>query len=62
MMPRMFTIKETAKESSLAEHFVRGLCLQNKIAYVKAGKKFLINYDRFIDYLNAGESTRVTEL
>ncbi len=62
MIPKMKTIKETAKESGFTEYFIRNLCLRNKIIFVKSGNKFLINHDRFIDYLNAGESTCVTQL
>ena len=62
MTPRMLTIKEVSKESGVSEHFVRSLCWQNKITYVKAGRKFLINYDRYVDYLNTGESLGATKL
>lgn len=51
----MRTIKQTAEETGLHEHFIRQLVKQNKIKYVKAGCKTLINLDLFIEYLNAGE-------
>lgn len=50
--PRMRTISATAKELELPENFVRNLVKHNKIPYVKAGRKALINLDSFIDYLN----------
>jgi len=49
----MRTIAETAKVTGLAENFVRRLCLSGQIVSVKAGKKYLINLDRFIEFLNA---------
>lgn len=53
--PRMRTIAATAKELNLPEHFVRTLVKQNRIPYVQAGRKALINLDSFIDYLNRNE-------
>lgn len=53
-IPKMRTIAATAKELELPEHFVRSLVKENKIDFVKAGCKTLINLERFIDYLNGG--------
>ena len=54
-IPTMLTINETAVRSGLAKHFIRQLCVQDKICYCKAGQKYLINYEKFIDYLNTGD-------
>lgn len=54
-LPKMKTINEMVELTGLPYTFFRGLCVQNKIVYVKTGKKYLINYDRFVDYLNSGE-------
>ncbi len=54
-VPTMLTIKETAKRTGLAVHYIRQLCLQDKIVYRKAGAKYLINYEKFIEYLNESE-------
>ena len=54
-LPQMKTIKEMVELTGLPYTFFRGLCVQNKIVYIKTGKKYLINYDRFVDYLNSGE-------
>ena len=54
LIPRMRTIKQTAEETGLAYNYIRNLCLQNKIVYVRAGNKYLINVDKLIDYLNTG--------
>ena len=61
-MPKMFTIKKTAKESGLTEYFIRKLCLENKIIFVKSGNKHLINYEKFVDFLNSGETADVSKL
>ncbi len=54
-LPRMLTIKETAQVTGLHEYFVRQLVKQNRVTYVKAGCKTLINLDRLIEFLNEGE-------
>lgn len=54
-LPRMRTIKQGAKEAGIPEHFLRQLVKQNKIVYVKAGNKSLVNLDCLIDFLNKGE-------
>ena len=53
-IPRMRTIKDTEKETGLAYNYIRTLCLQNKIVYVKAGNKYLVNVDKLVEYLNTG--------
>lgn len=50
--PRMLTIKQTAAETNLPYEFIRQLCLQKKIVFIRTGNKYLINFEKFIDYLN----------
>lgn len=54
-IPKMKTIKEVSKIVGLAEYHVRQLVKQNKINFIRAGKKYLINLESLIDYLNNGE-------
>lgn len=51
-IPAMKTIKEMVELTGFSYVTLRNLCLGNKIVHVRAGKKYLINYDRFVDYLN----------
>lgn len=51
-LPQMRTIKEMTELTGLSYTFLRKLCLQNEIVHIRTGKKYLINYDRFVDYLN----------
>ncbi len=51
-IPRMETIKKTAKLFGLPEHFVRKKILDGEIVAVKAGCKYLVNVDKFAEYLN----------
>ncbi len=57
-IPRMRTIKEAVEElrridekTAIREHYVRELVNTHKIPYVKAGRKILVNFDAFIEYL-----------
>ncbi len=52
-IPRMVSIKEAAAITGLAEYHVRQLCIKGEITAVQTGRKWLVNVDRFIDYLNA---------
>lgn len=54
-LPRMRTIKQGAKEAGIPEHFLRQLVKQNKVVYVKAGNKSLVNLDSLIEFLYKGE-------
>lgn len=51
-VPLMLTIKQVAERLKLPVHFIRKLCWEDKISYVKAGNKYLINFGKLIDYLN----------
>lgn len=51
-IPTMLSINEIAKKTGLSRTFIRKLVWENKITYIKSGKKYLINLERFIDYLN----------
>ena len=55
MPARMKGIKELSEESGLTYSAIRKLCLQNKIVFIKIGAKFMINVEKFNEYLNAGD-------
>ena len=52
-IPHMETIKKTAKLFGLTEYFVRQKVLNGEIVAVKAGCKYLVNLDKFAEYLNS---------
>ncbi len=54
-VPTMLSIRATAEKSGLPTHYIRSLCWQNKICFCRAGNKYLINWEKFIEFLNAGE-------
>lgn len=51
-IPTMVSIKECAERTNLSATYIRKLVWDNKIVYVKTGKKYLVNLERFVDYLN----------
>ena len=52
VVPRMRTIKETAEIFNLPVHFVREKVSAGEVVAVRAGRRFLVNIDRFAEYLN----------
>ena len=51
-IPQMLTIRETAALFNLPVHFVRQKVNSGEVVAVRAGRKFLVNVERFADYLN----------
>ena len=51
-IPRMRTIKETAELFGLPVHFVRQKVNDGEIVAVRAGRRFLVNVDKFVEYLD----------
>lgn len=56
-IPVMLTIKEASEKTKLSYGFIRKLCYQNKIVFIKCGNKFLINLNTLIKYLEKGDVT-----
>lgn len=54
-IPTMVTIRMAADQTGLSYDYIRKLCLAGKIVFVRSGSKYLINLEKFIDYLNNGE-------
>lgn len=57
-VPRMSTIKDLSAETGVSYDAIRKKCLRNEIAYIRCGKKFLVNVDKFIDYLNGEQASK----
>lgn len=56
-MPTMFTLSQASEATGLSYDFLRKLCLQNKIVFVRAGTKYLINMERLREYLDKGDAS-----
>ena len=48
---RMIGLREAAADTGLSYDCLRKLCLQRRIAHIRAGKKILVNADALVDYL-----------
>lgn len=55
-IPTMLTLREMSKLTGLSYDFLRKLCIRGQVVHIRSGNKIFINADRFIDYLNGGES------
>lgn len=56
---KVATIKEIADIFQIAKHFVRQLVLTNKVNYVKAGSKYLVNIKSVANYLDGSNLKEV---
>lgn len=56
-IPRMETIKRTAEIFGLPVHFVREKVNSGEVVAVRAGNKYLVNVDKFAEYLNGSTIT-----
>lgn len=54
-VPRMETIKNTAKMFGLPEHLVRQKVLSGEVVAISAGRRYLVNVDKFAEYLNSNK-------
>ncbi len=53
-IPTMVTLAEASKQTGLSYDYLRKLCLMDQITHIRAGKKYLINLEKLVDYLNGG--------
>lgn len=63
-MIRMRTIKDTVIElkqldpkTAVTEYAVRQLVITDKIAYVKVGNKYLVNFDSLLEYFSGSNGS-----
>ena len=52
VVPEMIGLREAARRTGLSYGFLRRLCLSGQIVHVRAGSKFLINWQKLCDFLN----------
>lgn len=53
-MPTMLPIKDAAAETGLPYEYIRQLCIQGKIIFIRSGNKYFINMKKFAEYLDSG--------
>ena len=57
-VPTMKTMREAAQLTGISYNCIRKMCLSNKITYIKAGTKCLVNMDKLVEYLQTVESNK----
>lgn len=50
--PTMLTLKESSSKTGLSYDYLRKLCLEGQIVHIKAGNKFLVNFEKLVEFLN----------
>ena len=56
--PTMLTLRQAAEATGLSYDHLRKHCLQEKIIFVRAGNKYLVNAEKLQEYLDSGEAVR----
>lgn len=56
---QMVTLREASSRTGISYDRLRKMCINGQIVHIKAGCKFLINWDKLVAYLNAGEQGAV---
>lgn len=51
------TIQEAAEQTRLSYYYIRQLCLNESIKYIKSGAKYLLNEDSLMCYLASEENS-----
>ena len=51
-VPTMITIDEVSERTGLTKRFIRECVKEDKIVYIMVGRKILVNFEKFIDFLN----------
>lgn len=51
-IPTMLTIQQTSDKSNIPYERIRQWCLNGKIVFKWCGSKRLINWEKFVDFLN----------
>lgn len=52
MCPKMKTIQQLADETGISYNAIYKWCKEGKIVFIKAGTKYLVNVEKFNDFLN----------
>ena len=50
----MITIQEASDRTGVSYDCLRKLCLNNQVVHIRAGKKYLINWEKLVKYLETG--------
>lgn len=55
--PTMLTLRKASELAGISYDALRRMCLRHEIQHIRVGEKrtkFLVNYEKLVDYLNGG--------
>lgn len=55
LVPEMLTLREASRRTGISYDFLRKGCLNGTFVHIRAGNKYLINFNKLIDKLNGEE-------
>lgn len=57
-VPEMITISEASARTGIRYEAIRGMCITGAIVCIRIGRKYLINWDSMMCYLNTGDKQK----
>lgn len=57
LIPEMITLREASRRTGVSYDYLRKGCLNGTLVHIRAGNKFLINFNKLIDKLNGEEDS-----
>lgn len=60
-MPIMKSLNELEELSGMPYTTLRKLCMDGKIVHIRLGNKYMVNWNKFVEYLNVGDGPEENE-
>ena len=58
IVPEMLPLQTVSDRTGISYGAIRNLCLERRIVHIRIGRKYLVNYEKFLEYLNTGEEVK----
>ena len=58
IVPEMLPLQTVSDLTGISYGAIRNLCLERRIVHIRIGRKYLVNYEKFLEYLNTGEEVK----
>lgn len=58
IVPEMLPLRTVSDRTGISYGAIRKLCLERRIVHIRIGRKYLVNYEKFLEYLNTGEEVK----
>ena len=57
----MRLIREVAEATGVSQHAIRQMCINGEIVHIRCGRVYLINFKKFLEYLDTGYQVEEVE-